>query len=301
MLSSSSSVAFSSSAARAIEVHSSRHCISSSAPSLASLPSSPSSLGGSCSSAFSASKRAIRSRSFSCIAIDHSAFQPSACICRMATSCMNIWFESSARGRMSSSSARAASSCAPKSSFAGGNVIVGMPAPRAERCDGSVVRLMLILGTLTGGTGAARALQESPLMPPPSQSLGTTGTVARGLQGGRAAGRVVAARRVVRRRLAVDLATRRAGVLTTRELLLEGRRRRRASAQLLGALRGGTRRGANEKVVHGTVGAVAGARARHEELARARRLTEEEQRDGCAAAISDARGVLLIAKPLRPG
>jgi hypothetical protein len=105
----------------------------------------------------------------------------------------------------------------------------------------------------------------------------------------------------VRWRLAVDLATRRAGILTTRELLLEGRRRRRASAQLLGALRGGTRRGANEKVVHGTVGAVAGARARHEELARARRLTEEEQRDGCAAAISDARGVLLIAKPLRPG
>jgi len=300
MLSSSSSVAFSSSAARAIEVHSSRHCISSSAPSLASLPSSPSSLGGSCSSAFSASKRAIRSRSFSCIAIDHSAFQPSACICRMATSCMNIWLESSARGRMSSSSARAASSCAPKSSFAGGNVIVGMPAPRAERCDGSVVRLMLILGTLTGGTGAARAL-ESPLMPPPSRSLGTTGAGARGLQGGRVAGRVVAARRVVRWRLAVDLATRRAGILTTRELLLEGRRRRRASAQLLGALRGGTRRGANEKVVHGTVGAVAGARARHEELARARRLTEEEQRDGCAAAISDARGVPLIAKPLRPG
>ena len=104
----------------------------------------------------------------------------------------------------------------------------------------------------------------------------------------------------MRWRLAVDLATRRAGILTTRVLLLEGRRRRRASAQLLGALRGGTRRGANEKVVHGTVGAVAGARARHEELARARRLTEE-QRDGCAAAISDARGVPLIAKPLRPG
>ena len=183
MLSSSSSVAFSSSAARAIEVHSSRHCISSSAPSLASLPSSPSSLGGSCSSAFSASKRAIRSRSFSCIAIDHSAFQPSACICRMATSCMNIWLESSARGRMSSSSARAASSCAPKSSFAGGNVIVGMPAPRAERCDGSVVRLMLILGTLTGGTGAARAL-ESPLMPPPSRSLGTTGAPPEGFRAG---------------------------------------------------------------------------------------------------------------------
>ena len=49
------------------------------------------------------------------------------------------------------------------SSFAGGNAIVGMPALRAERCDDSVVRLMLILGSLNGGTGAARALQESPL------------------------------------------------------------------------------------------------------------------------------------------
>ena len=53
--------------------------------------------------------------------------------------------------------------------------------------------------------------------------------------------------------------------------------------QLLGALQGGTRRGATEKVVHGTVGAVAGARAIQEELARARRLAEVKQRAGRAA------------------
>jgi hypothetical protein len=62
-----------------------------------------------------------------------------------------------------------------------------MPAPRAARCDGSVVltvvRLKLILGTLTGGTGAARAL-ESPLMPPPSRSSHTTGAPPEGIRGG---------------------------------------------------------------------------------------------------------------------
>mmetsp|Transcript_18707 Transcript_18707/g.41816 ORF Transcript_18707/g.41816 Transcript_18707/m.41816 type:complete len:520 (+) Transcript_18707:1954-3513(+) len=90
LFSSSSSAAFSSSAARAMEVQSSRHCNSSSDAGFLSGGGAPSSFGGSASSAVCASYSAMRRRSFSCIAIDHSAFHPSACICRMATSCMNI-------------------------------------------------------------------------------------------------------------------------------------------------------------------------------------------------------------------
>ncbi len=113
--SSSSSAAFSSSAARAIEVHSSRHCSSSSVGGGFSFTSPfSSSCGGSDSSAASASYSAMRSRSFSCIEIDHSAFHPSACICRMATSCMNICDDASFG--TSRSSASAISSCEPSGS-----------------------------------------------------------------------------------------------------------------------------------------------------------------------------------------
>jgi hypothetical protein len=202
---------------------------------------------------------------------------------------MNIWLESSA-----SSSARAASSCAPKSSFRGGNVIVGMPAPRAERCDGSIVRLMLILGT-----------PETPRMPPPSRSLGTTGAAARGLQGGRAAGRVVDARRVVRWRLAVDLASRRAGVLTTRELLLEGRRRRRASAQLLAPVEVTPKK--SERVEPCTARSVprsvpSPVPAPDMKSSRVRGVWPRWSSALAAPpAILDARGLPFIAKPLRPG
>mmetsp|Transcript_28405 Transcript_28405/g.57282 ORF Transcript_28405/g.57282 Transcript_28405/m.57282 type:complete len:243 (+) Transcript_28405:178-906(+) len=102
----------------------------------------------------------------------------------MATSCMNICDEASAAGSKSSSSARAISSCAPKSSpappysigAAPGAPIEGSwkPSPRAERCEGSVARRGPPRSSLGIAGGGASGGSE-PVSPAPRRSFGTTG------------------------------------------------------------------------------------------------------------------------------